>query len=150
MQLNPLMTLHAELKKPIDFGSISTGNRFFYAVKDGYFEGEKLKGKILDHGGDWLLIDKNFIGHVDVRATLQTEDKAHIYIHYTGQLHYTRKVQSLLAKGQMTAFGSTYFMVHMRFETGSKDYYWLNNLLAIGEGRVGPNKIEYKVMELQH
>lgn len=39
-------------------------------------------------------------------------------------------------------------MTQLRFETGDARYGWLNKLMAVAEGRVRPNAVEYRVFEL--
>ena len=50
--------------------------------------------------------------------------------------------------GQETDFGDTYFMTSPRFETGDPRYQWLNRIVAVAEGRVLPNAVEYNVYQL--
>lgn len=47
MELKPLMTMHADLKEPVAVGEGPQGTRTIYDVTGGYFEGERLKGKVL-------------------------------------------------------------------------------------------------------
>ena len=76
MKLKPLMTLHADLKEPVEIGTGPYGTRNIFEVTGGTFEGSRLRGTILPGGGDWLLIDAEGIGRLDVRATLETDDGA--------------------------------------------------------------------------
>jgi hypothetical protein len=39
-------------------------------------------------------------------------------------------------------------MIQPRFETGDPRYAWLNRVVAVAEGRVLPNAVEYRVYEL--
>ena len=146
MQLEPLMTFRGNLKpeaQPVGKGPY--GTRQIFEVTDGSFEGERLKGDILSCGGDWLLIDDASVGHLDVRLTLRTDDGAHIYVQYTGVLELNDKVAAAMAASTGTEFGDTYFMTQPRFETGDERYAWLNNLVAVAEGRMIPGGVEYQV-----
>jgi hypothetical protein len=117
-------------------------------VIGGSAEGPRLKGRLLPSGADWLLVDSDGIGHLDVRGTLETDDGAHIYVHYHGILEINEKVLAALEKGEETDFGDTYFMTSPRFETGDPRYKWLNRIVAVAEGRVLPRAVEYKVYQL--
>jgi hypothetical protein len=39
-------------------------------------------------------------------------------------------------------------MTQLHFETGDARYSWLNRVLAVGEGRLQPGVVEYRVFEL--
>lgn len=145
MQLEYLMTYRADLKEPQTIGKAQFGTRAIYDVTGGTFEGPKLKGKILPSGGDWILLDDNGVGRLDVRATFETDDGAQIYVQYFGIVVMNPEAA---AAGQETQFGDTYFMTQPRFETGDDRYQWLNNIVVVGEGRTLPNAVEYKLYQL--
>jgi hypothetical protein len=72
MKLEPLMTLYADLRSPTEFGTGPYGTRLVVDAIGGHFEGPRLRGTILPSGGDWILIDNEAIGHLDVRAAMET------------------------------------------------------------------------------
>jgi hypothetical protein len=147
MKLTPLMTMHADLKDPVSVGSGPHGDRVIYDVTDGTFEGERLKGKLLASGGDWITIDSDGVGHLDVRATFVTDDGANIYVQYYGALVFNEKVTAALESGIPADFGDTHFVTQPRFETGDDRYRWLNRVMAVAEGRVMGNAVEYRIFE---
>ena len=147
MKLTPLMTMHADLKDPLSVGSGPHGDRVIYDVTDGTFEGERLKGKLLASGGDWITIDSDGVGHLDVRATFVTDDGANIYVQYYGALVFNEKVTAALESGIPADFGDTHFVTQPRFETGDDRYRWLNSVMAVAEGRVMGNAVEYRIFE---
>jgi hypothetical protein len=147
-RLEYLMTYRADLKDPIDIGAVPSGNRRIFDVTGGSFEGPRLKGRLLPSGGDWLLIGTDGIGRLDVRGTFETEDGAHVYAQYFGVLVLNEAVMGSLTQGRETQYGDTYFMTQPRFETGHPDYTWLNSVVAIAEGRVLPNAVEYRVFQV--
>ncbi len=148
MKLEPLMTLHADLKTPVDVGKGPRGVRTIFDVAGGSFEGTRLRGKVLPSGGDWLLIDEEGVGRLDVRATLETEDGARIYVQYHGVIVMNEKVGAAMAGSGETEYGDTYFMTQPRFETGDSRYAWLNRVVAVAEGRVLPSAVAYRIYEL--
>jgi len=145
MKLEYLMTYHADLKEPQEIGTAQFGSRAIYDVTGGAFEGPGLKGKLLASGGDWILIDNDCVGRLDVRATFETDDGALIYLQYFGVIVIDPDVP---AATQETQYGDTYFMTQPRFETGDERYSWLNNIVVVGEGRTLPNAVEYKLYQL--
>ncbi|MBL4708390.1 MAG: DUF3237 domain-containing protein, partial [Flavobacteriales bacterium] len=114
----------------------------------GTFEGEKLRGTLLPSGGDWILVDDQGVGHLDVRITLQTDDGALLYVQYYGVLEMTEAVMTAMAGGKPTEFGDIYFMTQPRVETADERYQWLNNIVAVAEGRVVESAVEYQVYEV--
>lgn len=146
MKLEPLMTYRADLKAPVEVGTGPFGTRNIFEVTGGWFEGEKLKGKFLTGGGDWILIDAKGFGHLDVRGTMETDDGAFIYVQYHGILDLNGKIGEALATGGGTDYGDAYFMTAPRLETGDERYAWVNNIVVVGEGRVQPGPaVEYKL-----
>jgi len=148
MKLVHLLTYRADLKPPVEVGKGPFGTRSIFDVTGGRAEGPRLRGKLLASGGDWLLLHEDGIGRLDVRGTLETDDGAHIYVQYFGVIEMNEKVLDALAKGEATEFGDAYFMTQPRFETGDPRYAWLNRVVAVAEGRVLPNAVEYRVYEL--
>jgi hypothetical protein len=145
MRLEPLMTYSADLLPAVAVGPGPYGNRLVFEVSGGTFEGPRLRGRLLTGGGDWLLLDGEGIGHLDVRATFETDDGALIYVQYFGRLEVTDAVMAALGGQGETRFGDQHFFSQPRFETGDERYRWLNRVIAVGQGRVLPNRVEYQV-----
>ncbi|KAB2576611.1 UPF0311 protein [Lasiodiplodia theobromae] len=92
------------------------GLRTAIPIVGGNFTGPRLRGRILDLGADWGTTDPaTGIFSADTRYNLQTDDGANIYIRTSGPKQ---------ADGTL----------HLRlvFETGVREYYWLNNVVAVG------------------
>ncbi|GES59702.1 UPF0311-domain-containing protein [Aspergillus terreus] len=92
------------------------GIRKAIPIVGGNFTGPRLSGKILDVGADWGLVDpKTNIFSADTRYNLRTDDGENIFVQTSGPT---------APQGGL----------HLRlvFETGSRKYYWLNNIIAIG------------------
>lgn len=146
MKLEPLMTMRADLKPPQEVGAGPYGTRMIFEVSGGSFEGEKLRGRVLSCGGDWLLIGPDGLGRIDVRVTLETDDGARLYLQYHGIIEMNAGVMSALQGGDATHYGDQYFMTAPRLETGDARYAWLSQLVMVGEGRALPGPaVEYKV-----
>jgi len=148
MKLEPLTTLHADLKTPLEIGNGPYGVRTIFDVTGGTFEGQRFSGKVLTSGADWLLFDADGVSHLNVRITLETQDGAHIYVQYYGVIVVNEKVSAALDQGGSTDYGDTYFMTQPRFETGHSRYKWLNGVMAVAEGCLKPGAVEYRVFEL--
>ncbi|KAK8098011.1 uncharacterized protein PG998_013497 [Apiospora kogelbergensis] len=110
-----LYTVNATLSPAIQIGDGPQGNRVAIPIIGGEFHGPKLNGKVLNLGADWGLTDKFGTFHPDTRYHFQTDDGANIFIRTSGPAQ---------------ADGSIH--LHVVFETGHPDYYWLNNVVAVG------------------
>jgi hypothetical protein len=136
----------ATLKPPVQIAG-PLGTRIFFEVTgEGRVEGERLKARVLTGGGDWLLVGSDGLGRLDVRAQIETDDGAVIYVQYHGILELNETVQHALATGEGTDFGDQYFRTMPRFQTGDERYAWLNRSVFVAEGRAYPGLgVEYRV-----
>jgi Protein of unknown function (DUF3237) len=124
IELVPLCTLRIQLKPPIAAGAGPTGTRLIVELVSAQVKGDRLRGEMLGAAAaDWMIIGPEGTGTVDVRATLQTDDGAVIFVQYNGRLDTSRGWQF-----PMTAY------VAPRFETGDERYAWLNRIQAVGKG----------------
>ena len=147
MKLEPLFEMRADLETGVPVGSGPYGTRSIVGVTGGSIEGPRLRGQLLAGGGDWLLIRPDGKSALlDVRATARTHDGAFLYLQYYGVIEITPNVQAALASGSAsTEYGEHYFVTQPRFETGDPRYAWLNDVMAVGEGRLRPNAVEYRI-----
>lgn len=149
MDLVHEMTYHAMLRPPLAVGDGPFGARMFFDVIEGKVEGPRIRGKFVGAGGDWLLMGGDGFGRLDVRAQVETDDGAFIYLQYFGLLEMNEKLQTAMGGAQATDFGDQYFRTTPRFETGDARYAWLNQSLFVGEGRLYPGfGVEYRVFRV--
>ena len=140
-----LFELRAELEEPEQIGDTPQGNRQIYYVKGGEFEGPKLKGRVRPGGGDWLVSRADGVDELDVRATIETDDGALIYVSYKGLLHVPADVAERQGRGEAVDHGDYYFRTTPAFETASAKYDWLNRIVAVGVGEFGDGWVAYSV-----
>ena len=145
MNLEHEFTFFSILKPLVEIGHGPFGNRAFVEVTGGTVEGNRLTGKVLTGGGDWVLIAPDGFARIDVRVQFLTDDGACLYVQYNGLLQMNQKFTDALAKGASTDYGDQYFRITPRFETGDPRYAWLNQSVFVAEGRLGPGRVEYKV-----
>jgi len=83
--LTHLFSYTATVRLPPEvIGPVPEGIRANFYGTGGEVLGPRVKGTIEPAGGDWLLIRRDGIGIVDVRATIKTEDGALIYTQISG------------------------------------------------------------------
>ena len=128
----PLMTLRLATSTTQEVGSTPKGTLTVFPVTGGSFEGERLRGKVLAGGGDWVTARADGTFELDLRVTLETEDGALIHMTFTGVRndanHYLRTLP--------------------RFETAAPKYAFLNRLLAVGIGEIGPEGPVHAIEEI--
>ena len=130
--------------------AVLAGSKVIYANKSGTATG-KINGKILSIGGDFgtLLTPTTF--RLDVRAVIQTEDSATIYITYTGFIYTDEETFKLMASGNVKNLSPDkyYFRINPIFETASPKYDWLNHTVAIGVGTRTETGVSYKIYAIK-
>lgn len=108
-----------------EIGATPHGTLSIFPVIGGAFEGERLRGKVLSGGGDWVTARADGTFELDLRVTLETDDGALIHMTFSGVRNDAHH----------------YFRTLPRFETAAPKYAFLNRLLAVGVGeghRDGP------------
>ncbi|MFN3462922.1 MAG: DUF3237 domain-containing protein, partial [Terricaulis sp.] len=106
---------------------------------------DRLRGAVRG-GGEWALVGSDGYLRVDVRAQVETNDGAFLYVQYLGLLEVNAVVQNAIANQTGTQFEHQHFYTNPRFETGDARYSWLNTTFFIGEGRMLPGLgVEYRI-----
>ncbi len=144
-RLEHLFDMHADLEPPQVVGATPQGMRQIFPVKGGTIEGPRIKGQALPGGGDWALVRSDGAFQLDVRATIRTDDGALVYCTYGGLIVATPEIFGKLLGGQDVPLDEYYFYTNPMFQTGAPQYAWLNQLIAIGRGKVVPGGVEYRV-----
>lgn len=82
LELVPLLTVHVLVDPDIDVGEIpGVGYRRLIPIRGGTFEGERLRGTILDNGADWNTVRSDDTMHFWARYTLLTDDDTVCLVH---------------------------------------------------------------------
>jgi len=115
-----------------DVGETPYGTVSIFPVTGGSFEGDRLRGKVVAGGGDWVTVRADGTLELDLRVTLETDDGALIYMTFTG----------------VRDDPSHYFRTLPRFETAASQYAFLNRLLAVGVGEVFPDGPVHVIEEI--
>jgi len=146
-----LFDMLVDLNPRLDFGQGPLGQRVFFGSAGGRFEGPKLRGEVLPGGGDWTLFRPDGVMALDVRITLRTHDDALVHMTYGGRWVTPPELRSEIAdpeKRYQIDPARYYFRTNPLFETGAKQYAWLNDLVCIGSGYLIPGGIAYRVSQV--
>lgn len=144
-----LFEMEVDLEPPQMVGQTPHGNRMIFYVKGGTFQGPKVKGEVLPGGGDWLLMRADGVGELDVRGTFRTDDGALLYVTYRGILRAPPHVMARAQAGEKVDPSEYYFRTAPLFQTASEKYAWLNQIQAVGIGRIAPGRVGYRVYALR-
>jgi hypothetical protein len=135
MRTRPLMTLRLSTAATQEIGSVPHGTRVTFPITGGSFEGERLRGKVLPGGGDWVIKRADGVLELDLRITLEVDDGALVHMTFVG----------IRDDG---APGAPYFRTLPRFETADAKYFFLNRLLAVGTGEISADGPVHMIDEI--
>lgn len=149
LRSRPLFTIRMTLHPMQELGHTPMGRRRIVPVKEGTFEGERLRGIVrTDAGGDWLLQRADGTYQMDVRLTLETHDGALVLMCYRGVRHASEDVAARIARGEDLEPDQYYLRSTPFFETSDPRYTWLNQVVAVGVGDRRPDRVSYEVFEI--
>ncbi len=80
-----------------------------------------------------------------MRATLETEDGAYIYVQYYGIGKPPDTASPEAGERRSAEYGDRYIMTAPRFETGDERYAWLSELVCVAEGKRTEDGMAYRV-----
>ena len=149
MKLVRLVEFDSEISDTQLLGDTLFGARKIYVIGGGNFWGDRINGKALPGGGDWVLVNGKGLARLDVRKTISTDDGALINMSYQGYYRYDDILTAQVARGEGYQFGDNLFQVQVQFECGDSRYTWLNTTLAVAEGRETGSTIHYRVFEVR-
>jgi Protein of unknown function (DUF3237) len=132
VQSRSLMVLRLATAAIEEVGTTPHGRLSIFPIIGGSFEGERLRGRVLADGGDWVTALADGTLELDLRATLETDDGALIHMTFTG----------------VRDDANEYFRTLPRFETAAPKYAFLNRLVAVGIGEIRPDGPMHTIEEI--
>lgn len=140
-----LMSLHGSIPQPV----VISPSLMIFNVLDARMESPRIKAKVLGPSGDWVQVQENGNWKLDVRLLMEADDGSPIYTSYSGVLRMDPGLGERLASGQEIPGEEMYFRSAPYFQTPSKQYAWLNSILAIGKMRsFGGGNVVYDIFEV--
>jgi Protein of unknown function (DUF3237) len=125
-----------------------SGLRQIIIVRSGTITG-RISGEVLPGGGDWLVFDRDRVGHIDARLALRLDGGAVVDVRYIGRLLLPADGLRRLAAGETLAPQETYFRIAPTFSAGAEAAAWLNRVVAVGVGQIGPGWVRYRIHEVK-
>jgi hypothetical protein len=137
LELIPMGTMTAILRRPFVLTGTRAGSRHIFEVQSGTIEGARLRATLKGQAnGDWLTVSGDGAGELDVRALVETHDGALIFMQYHGRTDVNAGPDAPLYAAP-------------RFETGDPRYLWLNKIQAVARGHSDGRTLVYELFELR-
>jgi hypothetical protein len=148
VRTRPLFVMRLDVRPLLLVGAPPGPYRRIGVVPGGVFEGERLRGEVLEGGSDWQTQRTDGVTTLDVRLVLKTVDGALIGMTYRGLRHGPPEVMARIDKGEVVEPESYYFRINPLFETASGKCDWLNRVLAVGIGHRRADGPLYSLFEV--
>jgi Protein of unknown function (DUF3237) len=148
VRATPLFVMRLDVKPLQIVGGNSGSVRRIGVVPGGEFSGARLSGVVLDGANDWQVARADGATTLDVRLVLKTEDNALIGMTYRGIRHGPAEVIKRMESGATVDPADYYFRISAMFETGARQYDWLNRVIALGIGHRQPTGPVYSLFEV--
>jgi hypothetical protein len=142
-----LFDLVVDLNEPLPIGP-----RVLFGAAGGTFHGPRLRGEVVRGGGDWARFRQDGTMTLDVRLTLRTHDGALVHMSYGGRWVTPPELRDAVADPRRRHEidpARYYFRTNPLFETGARDYAWLNDVVTVGSGYLVEGGIAYRVAEVR-
>lgn len=157
MRLEPLLRAEITLAPPQELGLAHDGRitpgplgrRRVIPITGGSFRGDRLAGRVLPGGADWQLLRADGVAELDARYTLETADRALIYVRNFGYRHGPPDIVAKLAAGEPVDPSRYYMRTTPRFETSAEKYRWLNRVICVATGARRAAAVELEVFEVR-
>jgi hypothetical protein len=141
-KLEHLCSYTARLAPPEIIGPVPEGIRINMYVTGGEVTGPRIRGTVRAVGGDWFTIRPDGVGILDVRATIETEDGALIYLAYTGVAELGEDGYQKFLTGD--APPTIPLRTAPRMHTAHPDYAWVNRIQCVSVGEADPARSEVR------
>ena len=130
---------------PVQIFDTPVGRRLTYAIRRGRCEGPRIAGDVLPGGGDWILFGTDGVARLDVRATVRTDDGAHIHLTSTGRVWMDDATTTRFAAGELIRHHQMSAHSTPLFDTDDARYRWLNSVHTVALNQVSLTQVHYRV-----
>ncbi len=148
LSLKPLFQLSIEAGAYQKVGKTHAGYKMTVPIIGGGVSGDRINGKTLEGGSDWILIRPDAVWDLNVRLVVKTDDDCLIGMTYRGLCHGPADVMDQINRGAPVDPALYYFRTAVFFETSAEKYRWLNGTIAVGSGTARPGGPLYDVFEV--
>ena len=143
--------LRCRVDDPVQLGGQAPGEGLHFArVSGGTFEGPRLRGKVLDSGGDWWN-GRGLTVALDARYVIEAEladGTAGVEVINRGIWRTDEKTFERMLAGEPITEEDLYYRTAFQFRTDHPELQWLTESQFIGYARAEPGFVIIRVFRL--
>ena len=150
-EMEYVMSYIAMLDQPQVIGPVAEGLRLNINVTGGTVDGPKIKGKFIPVGADWLTVRTDGVSVLDVRATIQTDDNALIYLYYIGLADLGPDGYKNFMEGAPPPPEGIDIRTNPWFQTAHPNYQWLARgfFVEVGKAFLDKGEVCYDIYQVK-
>jgi hypothetical protein len=137
LQLVALVTV--KFKPPVMLGRSPGGVRIDFHAQDGMVRGETITACVRENSADYMLVRRDGMGLLYIRATLETDDGALIAAQETGLIDFGEDGYARVAAGDFPACPR--LQMSIKFLTEHPKYQWMNRVAFLGVGHANVKEL---------
>lgn len=133
-------TAHVEVKfkKPVVFGETPEGLRVNFYAEAGVMRGA-LSGRVLRNSADYMIIRRDGMGLIDIRAAIETDDGARLWASEVGLVDFGATGYQRLLSGDYQ--GTPQLQTYMKLLSDSAAYAWVHRVSFLAVGTADMNEL---------
>lgn len=133
-------TAHVEVnfKEPVVFGETPDGLRVNFYAEAGTVQGA-LSGRVLWNSADYMIIRRDGMGLIDIRATIETDDGARLWVNEVGLVDFGETGYQRLLSGDYQ--GTPRLQTYMKLLSDSAAYAWVHRVSFLAVGTADMNEL---------
>jgi hypothetical protein len=137
LQLVALVTV--KFKPPVMLGRCPEGFRIDFQAQEGVVLGEAITACVRENSADYMLVRRDGMGLLYIRATLETDDGALIAVQETGLIDFGEDGYARVAAGDFPECPR--LQVSIKFLTEHPKYQWMNRVAFLGVGHANVKEL---------
>lgn len=140
--------VEVKFRKPVVFGETPDGLRINFYAEGGVLRGA-LAGRVLPNSADYMIIRRDGMGLIDIRATVETEDGARLWASEVGLVDFGEDAYVRLLSGEYQ--DTPRLQTYMRLLTDSAAYAWVHRIsfLAVGTADMKELCLRYELFAVR-
>ena len=125
------------------------GDLLISLAGEGFFSGEKLKGRVLPVGASTTYTPSAGFNIIHAPVLLETDDSVKIFMQINAYLHLAQELENKLLAGEAVSPEEYYYKGTVDFQVGSSKYKWLETKVFVCECIISSwNRLHFSVYEL--
>ncbi|HKO91078.1 MAG TPA: DUF3237 domain-containing protein [Polyangiaceae bacterium] len=131
-ELQFIALVMVKFKPPVMLGRSPEGLRLDFHAQGGTVQGEAITARVRENSADYMVIRRDGMGLLNIRATLETDDGALIAAQETGLIDFGEDGYARIAAGDFP--DGYHLQASAKFLTEHPKYQWMNRVGFVGAG----------------